>query len=133
MLSSQFRLAFQNATGVAFAATDTITATMQGQEFSSTGAYTPVTTATQITPSGFGNSLANGAYIYSDTISANTYPAALFTVTATISTATPAGQVNVFYETYDSVLGWVQDAVGGNLMNLVFTAVGTVGPKSVEY
>lgn len=132
MLPSEWRLTFQNATGVAFAATDTIVGTFQGQSFSSTGAYTPATTSTAITPAGFGNSLANGAYLPGTAQTGNVDPCGVVSVTATITTATPAGQVNVFLDYYDSIQGWPESGEGISIGQLTFTATGTVGPLAIE-
>lgn len=119
-------------TGVAFGATDTITATVQGQSFSSSGAYTPAATSTDISSANMGNSLANGAWAYSKVQSGNVFPVAVVGVSATITTPTPAGNVNVFLEYEDSILGWPQAGLGTLITNLNFTAVGTVGPELIE-
>ena len=132
MLAKTVRFQIQNATGVATAATDTITLT---------GEFTQLTTATgvlsvaaQITPipATAGNSLASGAFYNSAAIDTTNAGATLFVeghflFTASISTATPAGPLNVFLqESPDGGTTWPANGVGQFVGSAYFTAVGTV-------
>jgi hypothetical protein len=131
MLPSEWRITVQNATGVALAATDTIEVTFNGYSFSSTGVLT-FGVSTIVVPAADGNSLASGAYISGTAQTGNTFLGGTISVTATISTATPAGTVNVFLDKYDATLGWPAAGLGEVLPGLTFTAVGTVGPRTYE-
>lgn len=132
MLAKTIRFQVQNSTNVAFGATDTI---------SVTGEFTQLTTATgvisinaQITPipATAGNSLAANAFYTGSTIDASTGGTTVFLeghflLTATCSTATPSGNVNVFLqESPDGGTTWPANGVGQFVGSVGFTAVGTL-------
>ncbi len=132
MLAATIRFHVQNSTGVALAATDTI---------SVTGKFTQITTATgvmavnaQITPipSTSGNSLASGGFYSGSAIDTTTTGTTLFLEghflgSASISTATPAGNINIFIqESPDGGTTWPANGVGTLVGVIAFSAVGTI-------
>lgn len=138
MLPPYIRFQVQNSTGVAFGATDTL---------SLTGKYLQVLTATgvlsataQVTPlaSTSGNSLASGGFATSagiDTTNLGGGGAGTtlgiqgdFLLEASISTATPNGNLNVFMqESPDGGTTWPANGVGTLIGVMYCTATGAQG------
>lgn len=129
MITSTWRLICYNATGVALAATDSITITGTLSSVSSTGALSETTNTSLVSG---GASLASAGTLVGSTENATPGTAWLvegdLTASATISTATPAGPINFYVQfSQDGGVTWPATAQGGLFIgSLNFTAVGTV-------
>ncbi len=131
MLAAEWRIQVQNLTGVALGATDTIEISGQTWVINSSGALT-YGTSTIVMPATTGNSLANGAFGDGTAQTGNTAFGFKGTVNATISTATPAGNLNFFYQEYDATLGWPGNGQGQLIGVMVCTATGTQTPINID-
>ena len=131
-LAPTIRFQIQNATGVAFAATDTI---------SVVGKFLQITTATGVLastveltpiPATAGNGLANGSFYTSATIDCTNggttqYLQGDFLLTATLSTTGAAGNVNVIVQSSpDGGTTWAANGVGQQVGSVVFSGTGTL-------
>jgi hypothetical protein len=131
MLAQEFRIQVQNATGVALAATDTIEISGQTWTIGSSGlAYGA---STVIMPATTGNSLASAAFANGTAQTGNTAFGFKGIINATISTATPAGNLNFFYQEYDATLGWPGNGEGESIGVMVCTAVGAQTPIQIDF
>ncbi len=127
MIPQTWRIQVQNATGVALAATDTITGTGQGKYISSAGALT-YGANTAFLPSTSGNSLANGAVANGATQTNTLFFGLDMIGEAAISTATPAGNLNFFLQySPDGGTTWPANGMGQLVGVMYCTAVGTQG------
>ena len=129
-LAPTIRFQIRNATGVNFVATDTISVVGKFLQITTaTGVLASTAEATPI-PATAGNGLANGAFYTSATIDCTNggttqYLQGDFLLTATLSTASPTGPVNVFVQfSPDGGTTWPANGVGA-VGNVTFTAAGT--------
>jgi hypothetical protein len=130
MLGSQWQIQVQNNTGVALAATDTIE--ISGQTWTVGSGGLAYGASTVIMPATTGNSLASGAFKDGTAQTGNTAFGFKGIINATISTATPAGNLNFFYQEYDATLGWPGNGEGELIGVMVCTAVGTQTPIQID-
>ena len=139
MIPSEWRIQAVNATGVAFAATDTLQMDVQLWNMANSTAGEPTYAATaSLFPSTAGNSLAAGGVVNSNVQSGNVYIGGEGLLYATVSTATPGGNINYYLQFFDSVTGapnggWPANGVGTFVGALVCTAVGAQGPNQVVF
>ena len=125
MLGKTYRFVAQNNTGVALAATDSITITAIRKSFSSTGFGFETAQSTELSG---GASLPSASFLVGATIDNSTtgWEFGDFTVSATITTATPTGTVNFWYQTSsDGGATWANNGLGVPVASLGFTATGT--------
>lgn len=130
MLGKTWRLVAKNASGVAMAATDTVSVNVTRWKLGTDGARSAEATAVNVFASTAGNSLANGSFVAGttqDNTAASTFWfGAELTFAATISTATPNGNVELYYQTsHDGGTTWPDNGEGELLATLNFTATGT--------
>ena len=139
MIPGEWRIQAVNATGVAFAATDTLQMDAQLWNMANSTAGEPTYAATaSLFPATAGNSLAAGGVVNSNVQSGNVYTGGEGLLHATVSTATPAGNINYYMQLFDSVPGapnggWPANGVGQFIGALVCTTVGAQGPNQVAF
>lgn len=129
MITATWRLVAYNATGVALGASDSITVTGTLSSVSSTGTLSETTNTSLVSG---GASLTSAGTLLGST--QNATPGTTWMLeadcfaTATISTATPAGAVNLYVQfSQDGGTTWPATAQGGIFIgSLTFIAVGTV-------
>jgi hypothetical protein len=133
MLPATIRYQVQNATGVAFGAADTLTLTGKHLQLTfSTGVMAFTTQSTPLAAAS-GNSLASGGFATSATIDTTasgtqTYVQGDLLLSATISTATPAGNLNVYMqESPDGGTTWPANGQGQLIGWMVCSATGAQG------
>ena len=134
MLSSEWRLQIQNETGVAFAASDTVTINGEPWNLAATTSGEPnYITALNLVPSTSGNSLANGAVASGTAQTSNIAIGAHCSISGSVSAATPDGAINVFFQYYDTVAGaWPANGDGELVAAVYLTATGAFGPIPFE-
>jgi hypothetical protein len=133
MLPATVRYQVQNATGVAFGAADTLTLT--GKHLQVTPSTGAMDFTSQMTPlaAASGNSLASGGFVNSaaiDTTAGGTQKCLQgdFLLLATITTATPAGNLNVYMqESPDGGTTWPANGQGQLIGWMVCSATGAQG------
>jgi hypothetical protein len=127
MLPQAWRIQAQNSTGVAFGASDTLEVTGQAWYINSSGALT-YEANTVFLPATSGNSLASGGFANGTTQTGNTYFGLAALGEASISTATPAGNINFFLQySPDGGTTWPANGLGQLIGVMVCTATGTQG------
>jgi hypothetical protein len=129
MLAQEWRIQVQNSTGVALGATDTIE--ISGQTWT-VGTGLTYGTSTIIMPASTGNSLASAGFANGTAQTGNTAFGFKGVINATISTATPAGNLNFFYQEYDATLGWPGNGQGQLVGVMYCTATGAQTPIQID-
>ena len=131
-LAPTIRFQIQNATGVAFAATDTISVAGKFLQLTTaTGVLASTAEATPI-PATAGNGLTNGSFYTSATIDCTNggttqYLQGDFLLTATLSTTGAAGNVNVIVQSSpDGGTTWAANGVGEFAGSVVFSGTGAL-------
>jgi hypothetical protein len=128
MLGKTYRFVAKNATGVALGAGDSITLNCTRWNFDSNGARNAEESEASLMSGG--GSLANNGYLVGSTQD-NTAPGTKwfggeFEFEATISTATPNGNIELYYQTStDGGTTWPDNGNGELIAILNFTATGT--------
>lgn len=112
------------------AATDTVVANVTRWNISSTGARNAEAIAVNLFAATDGNSLANGGYVagatQDNTATGTFWFGGELDLRATVSTATPAGNVSFYYQTSsDGGTTWPDNDQGELIDSINFTAVGT--------
>ena len=128
MLQKTYRFSYKNATGVAFGATDDVVIKARRWNFNSSGAFTPESAEAILTTAGAGNSLANNGWINCITQDNTTvgWFGGEFLVTATVSTATPNGNVEIWMDfSTDGGTTWNDNGSSRFITALKFTVTGT--------
>lgn len=130
MLGKTWRLICKNASGVAMGASDTVTAQVTRWKVGTDGSRTAETTAVNVFGGTAGNSLANNGFVAGttqDNAAASTFWfGGEITFSATVSTATPNGNIELYYQTsHDGGTTWPDNGLGELLDTLNFTATGT--------
>ena len=127
MIPQTWRIQVQNATGVALGATDTIEVTGQGWYISSTGVLTYGANTIYL-PATSGNSLASAGFANGATQTNTNFTGLELIGEATISTATPAGNLNFFLQySPDAGTTWPANGVGTLIGVMYCTATGAQG------
>ncbi|MEO7481094.1 MAG: hypothetical protein ABIT70_10830 [Sulfuriferula sp.] len=130
MFGKTYRFVVQNSTGVALAATDSIVITGIRKNFSSSGVLTFEVVSPASTVVTGGASLASAGFLLGatqdNTAAGTQWLEGDFHITASINTATPNGNLNIYYQTSeDGGATWPDNGRGILVGSLAFTAVGT--------
>lgn len=128
MLGKTYRFVVKNATGVALGASDSITVNGVRWNFDSSGARNAEASEASLLSGG--GSLANNDYLagstQDNTAAGTQWFGGEFEFEATISTATPNGLVELYYQTStDGGTTWPDNGKGELIASLSFTATGT--------
>lgn len=128
MLGKYWRLVAKNSTGVALTATDTIAAYVTRWKIGADGSRLAESSAVNVFPSTAGNSLANGAFA-DGTTQDNTAAGAFWFGTdilwsASVNTATPNGNIELYYQTSHDGSAWPTNGEGELIDTLNFTVTG---------
>lgn len=134
MIPKRYRFQAENASGVALAAGDLIILKMTRWKINSSGAKVHDVEAV---PLNGGGSLANGGFLtsvdYDDTAAADLWFGAHLNFKATISTATPNGNINYRMQiSTDGGVTWPANGTGKHLASINFTATGTKEDSAKE-
>lgn len=130
MLAKHWRLVAKNATGVAMAATDTITVTTRRWKIGADGSRVAESPDAALFATTAGNSLANGAFALGteqgNAAAGTFWFGADLVFAATVTTATPAGNIELYYQiSTDDGATWPDNGLGEHIATLNFTATGT--------